>query len=732
MVSPETEAKLAKIFINLAKGERKAEVSRQVLGENPDFNSFQLFKLLDKENKNYIDSTSIVNFLTSKGISLDNNEAQLLILFYDLNYDGVLSYNEFINLIENKRSPQDLSNLNINNINNINNSSNIPLSFNISYSFLKLFEKEIELARKIILLLNDIRSDKNFDIHELYHKVKISNFINEDGIKNFLDKNNEYFLDSDIIAILKRLDLNKDGKVDLCEFHAFLGFPKCYYCCPCMRCSHCGTCYCNICFCKCHCNYHKRTHRSYNSPSKYKNDNDLERNNYDNEMNFNPNNDLINKNLEIENNYNNIDNNNYYNRNNINNINNIDNIQDDNNYNYNLDNNINDKYNNNYNNDEIDNNYNKYNNYNYKGLNMKTKQILENKNNYNYNIPNEERQPRYNKEINYNYSPINDDNNNIDIKKVSKSLHIRPSPERKYGKKKYNLNDNNYNPNNNKFNNNNINNINNINYFNGRNENKNNSRSYNLNEENEYQQDQNNNENNYDFKPYNQNEYEENQFNEFIKQIMLAEGEIEKIKVNLALRPDFNCEDCFRIFELDGKGKLYPEDIKEGLNLIGVFYSDFEIDLFFKRFDLQKKGYINYSDFFDIFVPFQKEFRSIVEDRKPNSCCPCRCPDIFCPETISILKNLMDNIIKHENNFNFLRRGFTTLNLKLKNIFENIDILKMGYFTNNDLIVYLKKNRIFNTNLDADLLFIRLDKNRNGKIDYQEIYDETHPLYNLN
>ena len=58
--------------------------------------------------------------------------------------------------------------------------------------------------------------------------------------------------------------------------------------------------------------------------------------------------------------------------------------------------------------------------------------------------------------------------------------------------------------------------------------------------------------------------------------------------------------------------------------------------------------------------------------------------------------------------------------------------MKMGYFTNNDLTVYLKKNKIYSNSLENDLLFIRLDKNRNGKIDYKEIYDETHPLYDLN
>ena len=41
----------------------------------------------------------------------------------------------------------------------------------------------------------------------------------------------------------------------------------------------------------------------------------------------------------------------------------------------------------------------------------------------------------------------------------------------------------------------------------------------------------------------------------------------------------------------------------------------------------------------------------------------------------------------------------------------------------------MQKNRIFTKDKELDLLFIRLDKNRNGKIDYKEIYDETHPIY---
>ena len=729
METNETEAKLAKIFSNLAYGERKSEISRQMLCDNLNFNPYQIFKLLDVENKNYIDKTNIINYMNSKGIPVTDLEAQLLILFYDCNYDRVLSFCEFLNIIKSEK---------IKGFRNVKVIDNNPLNFNISYSFDKLLENEIELAKKIIKLLNEIKNDKDIDIHELYHKVKVSDFIDEEGIKNFLDKNFQSFLDTDIKAIIKRLDFNKDGIIDLCEFHAFLGFPKCYFCCPCVACCHCGVCYCKKCFCNYKCKYHKKIHKSHNSPMKnFKKINDAEQknigyeNNSNSKYNYN-NNQIVNdkenldnnidKNLNLTFNNNNLNNSYSYNLNsNINDgYNNTyangkynyirNNMNDDNNFNNNKFNEINsnnDNYdynnvncgcNNDINNmDEINGNFeyngnmnnnnynfennNRNNNGNYKGLKTKTKRIL-------YEPP---KGRKYKKNISNNSSLDNSINNNdnSDIKKVSKTLSIRQSPERKKGLRNSNQE---YFGNNSLLNNENIKNNNNL-------------------------------------KPYNQDEYEEDQFNDFLGQMMDAESQIETIKVRLALRPDFNCEDCFRIFEVDQKGNLDNEDFKTGLKLIGVFYTDFEIKLFFKRFDLQKKGYINYSDFFDIFVPFQKEYRTKVEERKPNSCCPCRCPDVFCPETIALMKNLLDIILKHENNLNFLRRGFTTLNLKLRNIFKNIDTSKSGYFSNKDLEEYLKKKSIYNSDLNKDLLFIRLDKNRNGKIDYQEIYDETHPLY---
>ena len=64
---------------------------------------------------------------------------------------------------------------------------------------------------------------------------------------------------------MKRLDLNGDGKIDFCEFHAFLGYPDCSFCCPCFPCPNCGIKYCEECLNDIPCYLLGCNHKSMNS-----------------------------------------------------------------------------------------------------------------------------------------------------------------------------------------------------------------------------------------------------------------------------------------------------------------------------------------------------------------------------------------------------------------------------------------------------------------------------------
>ena len=223
--------------------------------------------------------------------------------------------------------------------------------------------------------------------------------------------------------------------------------------------------------------------------------------------------------------------------------------------------------------------------------------------------------------------------------------------------------------------------------------------------------------------------YEKNKFNDFLRKLMEIESRIEDAKISLAINPDFNCEDAFRLFESNDKGFLDKTDIKNGLNLLCIFPTNKELDLLMKRFDLQKNGYLNYADFFDMVVPFEKSYRERVENRCPQSCCPCRSPDVFSDKTIYYLKNLFTLLIDSENEINDLRKMMGTVRLKLNDIFALLDQDGKGFFENKEMIEYFENNGLLDDNKAADLLFIRLDKNRNGKIDFPEVEDELQTLY---
>ena len=244
---------------------------------------------------------------------------------------------------------------------------------------------------------------------------------------------------------------------------------------------------------------------------------------------------------------------------------------------------------------------------------------------------------------------------------------------------------------------------------------------------NEQPKEENNEENNINNNP--SENYEQNQFNEFMKKLMKIEAQIEDNKIALSMNSDFNCEDVFRLFESNNKDNLDKNDLKAGLNLFGINPTDQQLNLLMKRFDLQKAGHINYADFFDMIVPFEKNQREIVENRQPKYMSANKSPDFFNEKTKNDLKNLFELIINCEDEINNDRKNLGTLRLKLKDIFGLLDKDGKGYFEQEEMMVYFTNNALLDNNKEADLLFIRLDKNRNGRIDFQSVEDELQTLY---
>ncbi len=121
-------------------------------------------------------------------------------------------------------------------------------------------------------------------------------------------------------------------------------------------------------------------------------------------------------------------------------------------------------------------------------------------------------------------------------------------------------------------------------------------------------------------------------------------------------------------------------------------------------------------------VPFDKENRDNVEHRESQGA--------LSNNTINVLKDFFGLLIASEQKIEMLRQRISSMKgIDIKKIYtEQIDQYAYGFNSDEDLEGYLKRKGIQYQQRDADLLFIRLDRNRDGKISLDDISLELTPL----
>jgi hypothetical protein len=133
-------------------------------------------------------------------------------------------------------------------------------------------------------------------------------------------------------------------------------------------------------------------------------------------------------------------------------------------------------------------------------------------------------------------------------------------------------------------------------------------------------------------------EVDDHLFNIFKTQLEF-QTRIERAKVALSLKTDFNLIDAFRIFDRNGLGVATSYDFKAGLAELGLQVSDQELGLFMKRFDKDGDLKLRYSEFCDAFLPSDTFHGSLLAKKAPLTMYPqslMPCGQVFYPETVSM------------------------------------------------------------------------------------------------
>ena len=91
-----------------------------------------------------------------------------------------------------------------------------------------------------------------------------------------------------------------------------------------------------------------------------------------------------------------------------------------------------------------------------------------------------------------------------------------------------------------------------------------------------------------------------------------VEKDIEKIKIELALKDDFNLIDAFGLLDLRGNGYLTPTELRVGLMDLGLSVTPDDLQDLFTKFNTERDDRLKFSEFSDAFMPKDDHYARIL------------------------------------------------------------------------------------------------------------------------
>ena len=214
---------------------------------------------------------------------------------------------------------------------------------------------------------------------------------------------------------------------------------------------------------------------------------------------------------------------------------------------------------------------------------------------------------------------------------------------------------------------------------------------------------------------------------EFYFLLIEVEKLIETEKIELSQKSDFNIDDALNIFQKGNSEYITGEELKNGLHNLGVIVNNNEVELLMKKYCTNEDYILDNSDFFDMLVPFDKNYREIIENRKPLPYMKNNkiiFSDLTRESLVNFFKIIISCEITIEKKRQYLKENY---NINFKNFYNKIDTENKGFIFINDFISFF--NRL-NPDIEEKyiyLLFLRLDRKKNGMIEQIDLINEITP-----
>lgn len=218
MLSFDTRNRIADVLLQIGDGERQIEIVRQILCEQVDFEPYAAFKRIDRLRKGTIDAADILEFLADNKVYYTENNCRAFIKRYDVDGDDQLVYNEFLFAV----LPMDNPTLRTiaTQRPNYDVEADQLLSYDIEYSLAKVIDREIAFYMNLDYQKVGLLNCYDFNYINAFGAIDrfSSGVIDYANLQEFFKRLGIYPNEDELIAILRRLDRNDDGCLNLDEF----------------------------------------------------------------------------------------------------------------------------------------------------------------------------------------------------------------------------------------------------------------------------------------------------------------------------------------------------------------------------------------------------------------------------------------------------------------------------------------------------------------------------------
>lgn len=223
--------KLAGLLLNITEWDRHLEVVRQILNGIEAFEPYEAFLRIHKGGKagfsggfSGITSREIENFMRDNSLPVDLNALEVVIKIYDTKFNGFLDFEDFLKMTLTRDNPSvrfdAAANRQIRDL-----QDDDRLAEEVEYCLARLFSKAIDFVRRMKI---DAESQSILAEKDLFNKLlsasgSTGSNLDFKVLKRFFEQLKIVPKDSEIIAILRIIDINDDGVIDKAEFDYFLG-----------------------------------------------------------------------------------------------------------------------------------------------------------------------------------------------------------------------------------------------------------------------------------------------------------------------------------------------------------------------------------------------------------------------------------------------------------------------------------------------------------------------------